>query len=114
MVFVNSMSDLFHEGVSDQYVATVSAVMVRANWHVYQVLTKRSARLRQMLLTSLRPATTKPHIWLGVGIENRKQGFPRIEDLRAAPAAVRFLSIEPLLEPWRGRPEWHALGHRRG
>jgi protein gp37 len=98
MIFVNSMSDLFHEGVPDQYVAAVSAVMVRASWHVYQVLTKRSARLRQMLTTSLRSAAREPHIWWGVSVENRKYGFPRIEDLQTAPAAVRFLSIEPLLE----------------
>lgn len=98
MIFVNSMSDLFHERVPDEYVAAVAAVMVRANWHVYQVLTKRSARMRQTLATSLRGAAESPHIWWGVSIENKKYGFPRIEDLRSSPAAVRFLSIEPLLE----------------
>ncbi len=98
MIFVNSMSDLFHERVPDEYVAAVTAVMVRANWHVYQVLTKRSVRMRQMLATSLRGAAETPHIWWGVSVENKKHGFPRIEDLRSTPAAVRFLSIEPLLE----------------
>ena len=98
MVFVNSMSDLFHTGVPDAYVETVARVMVTANWHTYQVLTKRSERLLQMLAAPLRFVAGVPHIWWGVSVENRRYGFPRIEHLRAAPAAVRFLSIEPLLE----------------
>jgi protein gp37 len=98
MIFVNSMSDLFHEGVPDEYVAAVTAIMLRAHWHVYQVLTKRSARMRKMLTTSLRPAAEECHIWWGVSVENKKHGLPRIQDLKNAPAAIRFLSIEPLLE----------------
>jgi protein gp37 len=98
MIFVNSMSDLFHEGVSDEYIAAVVAVMMKANWHTYQVLTKRSLRMQQMLQSKLRDAANMSHIWWGVSVENRKHGQPRIEHLRRTPAQVRFLSIEPLLE----------------
>jgi len=98
MIFVNSMSDLFHEGVSDEYIAAVARVMMRANWHTYQVLTKRAGRLADMLRGDLRFAARADHIWWGVSVEDRKYGVPRIAHLRRAPAAVRFLSIEPLLE----------------
>jgi protein gp37 len=72
--------------------------MARANWHQYQVLTKRSTRLRDLLRTKLRFAAKLRHIWWGVSVENRKHGLPRIDDLRDATAGIRFLSIEPLLE----------------
>lgn len=98
MVFVNSMSDLFHEGVPDEYIEHVVRVMELANWHTFQVLTKRSERLRDLLCTKLRRAAGLKHIWWGVSVENRKHGLPRIEHLQSAPAAMRFLSIEPLLE----------------
>jgi protein gp37 len=98
MIFVNSMSDLFHEDVPDDYVAEVVRVMREADWHTYQVLTKRSERMRELLQTTLREAAELPHIWWGVSVENRKHGFARVADLQAAPACVRFLSIEPLLE----------------
>jgi protein gp37 len=98
MVFVNSMSDLFHRDVPDDYVTAVVRVMLSANWHTYQVLTKRSERLREMLAGPLREAAAERHIWWGVSVENREHGLPRIEDLRAAPAAMRFLSVEPLIE----------------
>jgi len=98
MIFVNSMSDLFHEDVPDDYVAAVVRVMELANWHTYQVLTKRSERMRDLLETELHAAAELPHIWWGVSVENRKHGLPRVEHLRAAPAKTRFLSIEPLLE----------------
>ena len=98
MVFVNSMSDLFHKNVPDAYVTAVCRVMQRANWHTYQVLTKRSERLRDMLRTSLGFAAEAPHIWWGVSVENRRHGLPRVEHLRAAPAGLRMLSVEPLLE----------------
>jgi protein gp37 len=98
MVFVNSMSDLFHEDVPDDYIERVARVMVAANWHTYQVLTKRSDRLLDLLWQRLSFAAAAPHIWWGVSVENRQHGLPRIEHLRAAPAAVRFLSVEPLLE----------------
>jgi len=98
MVFVNSMSDLFHEEVPDDYIEAVANVMMRANWHTYQLLTKRSRRLAELLSTRLRPAATAPHIWWGVSVEDRRYGLPRISDLQSAPAVVKFLSIEPLLE----------------
>jgi protein gp37 len=72
--------------------------MVSANWHTYQVLTKRAERLNALLNGRLRFAARHRHIWWGVSVEDRKYGLPRIEYLRKTPAAVRFLSIEPLLE----------------
>jgi protein gp37 len=98
MIFLNSMSDLFHENVPDTYVGRVAEVMPTANWHTYQILTKRSERMSELLRTILRPFADETHIWWEVSVENRKHGLPRIEHLRAAPATVRFLSIEPLLE----------------
>ena len=109
MIFVNSMSDLFHEGVPDGYIVRVVRVMQLAKWHTYQVLTKRSERLRDLLKTKLRFAAEEPHIWWGVSVENRKQGFPRIDHLRAAPAMIRSLSIEPLLESL-GRIDLFGIG----
>jgi protein gp37 len=98
MVFVNSMSDLFQDGVPDNYILSVAKVMKAANWHTFQVLTKRPERLRQMLTTSLNFAAGLTHVWWGVSVEDRQFGSPRIEILRKTPASVRFLSIEPLLE----------------
>lgn len=98
MVFVNSMSDLFHEDVPVNYISAVAEVMNQSPWHIYQVLTKRSSRMRQLLTSELRELALTPHIWWGTSVENRKYGLPRIEDLRSAPATVRFLSVEPLLE----------------
>jgi len=98
MVFVNSMSDLFQEDIPSDYVRAVVDVMAASPWHIYQVLTKRSARLREMLSGELREFANGEHIWWGVSVENRKYGLPRLEDLQKAPAAVRFLSVEPLLE----------------
>jgi protein gp37 len=97
-VFVNSMSDLFHEGVPDSYIQSIVEVMLQADWHTYQVLTKRSERMRDLLKTKLRFASPKPHIWWGTSVEDKEYGLPRIEHLRSAPAGIRFLSIEPLLE----------------
>ncbi len=98
MIFVNSMSDLFMNDVPDEYVVAVTKVMHLANWHTFQVLTKRSERLRKMLAGPLAFAAADKHIWWGVSVEDRKYGLPRIEHLQAAPAAMRFLSVEPLLE----------------
>lgn len=97
-VFVNSMSDLFQDDVPDTYIEDVVRVMVEANWHTYQVLTKRSDRLQKLLNTKIRFAEKHRHIWWGVSVEDKRHGLPRIDDLRSAPAAIRFLSIEPLLE----------------
>ncbi|HRI68757.1 MAG TPA: phage Gp37/Gp68 family protein [Polyangium sp.] len=97
-IFVNSMSDLFQDGVDDEYVRRVFEVMAAADWHIYQMLTKRAKRMRE--LTNILPTeiVSREHIWLGVSVEDRKYGLPRIDELRATPAKVRFLSIEPLLE----------------
>ncbi len=98
MIFVNSMSDLFQEGVPDEYVEAVARVMTAAKWHTFQVLTKRSERLRDLLNTKIDFAAKQPHIWWGVSVENKKHGLPRIDHLRQSSALYRFLSIEPLLE----------------
>ncbi|HKF52178.1 MAG TPA: phage Gp37/Gp68 family protein [Candidatus Acidoferrales bacterium] len=98
MIFVNSMSDLFHDAVPDDYISAVAKVMVEANWHTYQVLTKRSERIKTLLNSKIRFAAKQPHIWWGVSVEDKRYGVPRIEHLRNARAAVRFLSVEPLLE----------------
>ena len=98
-VFVNSMSDLFHADVPEHYVASVFGVMRLADWHVYQVLTKRAERMATVLRRQAkRDREPAPHVWLGVSVENRKHGLPRIDHLRNTPAAIRFLSVEPLLE----------------
>jgi protein gp37 len=98
MVFVNSMSDLFHTYVPDEYIARVARVMVTANWHTYQVLTKRADRLQRLLSGHLHFASEARNVWWGVSVENKKHGLPRIDHLRKAPAQIRFLSVEPLLE----------------
>jgi len=98
MVLVNSMSDLFQDEISESYIEAVAKVMVTANWHTFQVLTKRPSRMAKLLSTRLRFAATAKHIWWGVSVEDRLYGLPRIAELRCAPAAVRFLSVEPLLE----------------
>lgn len=97
-IFVNSMSDLFHADVPDEYIGRVASIMVRANWHVFQVLTKRSERMRDALNTYLRAVADADHVWWGVSVEDRKFGMPRIADLQKSIARVKFLSIEPLLE----------------
>jgi protein gp37 len=97
-IFVNSMSDLFHDAVPDDYIGQVADVMLRARHHTYQILTKRAGRLRTLLGSTLRDAASRPHIWWGVSVEDRKHGVPRIAELQASPARVRFLSVEPLLE----------------
>jgi len=97
-IFVNSMSDLFHKDVPDDYIAAVADVMTRARWHTFQVLTKRADRMRDLLRSRLSLASEQKHIWWGVSVENQKHGLPRIDCLREAPAKIRFLSIEPLLE----------------
>jgi protein gp37 len=97
-IFVNSMSDLFHEAVQDEFIVSVAKVMMRADWHTFQVLTKRSKRMSRLLNTKLSFAASSPHIWWGVSVENNRHGKPRIAHLRESEVSVRFLSIEPLLE----------------
>ena len=97
LVFVNSMSDLFQDGVPDDYITAVCHVMAKADWHTYQVLTKRSRRMHDLLSAQLLFAAERENIWWGVSVEDRKYGLPRVKDLQNTPAKVRFLSIEPLL-----------------
>lgn len=94
MVFVNSMSDLFHEKVPEEYIRQIFAVMKQAERHTFQVLTKRSARLQELADSLEWPA----NVWLGVTIESEDY-VERANDLRRVPAAVRFISAEPLLGP---------------
>lgn len=99
IVFVNSMSDLFHKNVSDEYIKSVIEVMQKANWHTYQVLTKRPERMLELFSRKdFQKLTTLPHIWWGVSVEDKAYGIPRVALLKKAKVSVRFLSIEPLLE----------------
>lgn len=93
-IFVNSMSDLFHEAVPDEFILRVFDVMQRANWHQYQLLTKRSSRLVE--LDSF--VKWEAHIWMGVSVENEDY-TDRIDHLRETHAQIKFLSLEPLLGP---------------
>lgn len=92
--FVNSMSDLFHERIPDTYIDKVFDVIERTPHHTYQILTKRAAHMARYFRT--RPVP--PNAWLGVSVENRRHGVPRIDSLRQIAARIRFLSVEPLLE----------------
>lgn len=152
-IFVNSMSDLFHDQVPDEYIARVFAVMALANWHTFQLLTKRHARLRSLLnnpefisdvencvdssdaahewavdaLERVR-AWPLPNVWLGVSTENQQWADIRIPALLDTPAAVRFISAEPLLGPidlhadpigkdsvfWIGHLDWVITGGESG
>jgi len=112
-IFVNSMSDLFHEDVPDSFIRRAFDVMAEARWHVFQVLTKRSRRLAE-----LAPRLPWPsNIWQGVSVENARY-TRRITDLVKVPAAIRFLSIEPLLGPIADLPlagiAWVIVGGESG
>ncbi len=98
MVFVNSMSDLFHKAIPPAYVAAVFDTMEQADWHTYQVLTKRSSLLQQFVNNRYHDRPVPRQIWLGVSVEDKKAAT-RIAHLQQANASVRFLSIEPLLAP---------------
>jgi protein gp37 len=112
--FVNSMSDLFHEKVPFDYVRQVFDVMMRARQHTFQVLTKRAERMAEFC----RGVAVPPNVWLGVSVENRKHGVPRIGVLRGVDARVRFLSVEPLLEDLGGLDlagiHWVIVGGESG
>jgi protein gp37 len=95
-VFVNSMSDLFHKDVPLSFIKKVFSTMRRANWHQYQLLTKRSERLLEVSPI----LTWEPHIWIGVSVENEDYTV-RIDHVRRTGADVKFLSLEPLLGPLR-------------
>ena len=113
LIFVNSMSDLFHEDVPSDFIVKVFDTMKRADWHTFQVLTKRSERL-----LSLSPYLHFPkNVWVGVSVESPRYVY-RIRDLARVPAAVRFLSIEPLLAPIPRLPlgsiDWVIVGGESG
>lgn len=113
LIFVNSMSDLFHEGIPDEYIERVFDVMRRAEHHLFQVLTKRHERLAE-----LAPSLNWPeNVWMGVSIENRRF-VHRAGYLRNVPAAVRFISAEPLLGPLEGLDltdiDWLIAGGESG
>lgn len=139
-IFVNSMSDLFHDDVPDSFIAHVFSVMARTPHHTYQVLTKRHARMRSLLsrpsfrdnLAHWSSTWPLPNVWLGVSVEDQHWADIRIPALLDTPAAVRFLSCEPLLapinlnpwrnpgEPWNGkspadtRIDWVIVGGESG
>ncbi|SLE12988.1 bacteriophage protein gp37 [Mycobacteroides abscessus subsp. bolletii] len=150
-IFVNSMSDIFHDKVSDEYIAKVWAVMAAAPRHTFQVLTKRHARMRSLLNNgtffetvadyalefdrdiwrrwqAAQNAWPLPNVWLGVSAEDQKRADLRIPALLDTPAAVRFVSAEPLLGPidlhadpigkdsvfWIGRLDWVIVGGESG
>ena len=98
--FVNSMSDLFQDGVAFEYISRAFQVMASTPRHIYMALTKRAERMSEYMRWGYpcdRPWPF-PNVWLGVSVEDRKYGLPRVDVLRTIPAAVRFLSVEPLLE----------------
>lgn len=98
MIFVNSMSDLFHKDIPKAHIAAVFDTMEKADWHIYQVLTKRSSLLTKFINKRYRARPASAHIWFGVSVEN-EQATSRIAHLQKAKACVRFLSIEPLIAP---------------
>jgi protein gp37 len=112
-IFVNSMSDLFHEAVPADYIRRVFETMAQADWHVFQVLTKRAERLAVLA----RDLPWPPNVWQGVSVENARY-TSRIHYLRAAPASVRFLSVEPLLGSIPKLPldgiDWVIVGGESG
>lgn len=118
MVFVNSISDLFHASVPEGYIDSVARVMLAARWHTCQVLTKRSSRMQKLLSGALREVAHSKHIWWGVSVEDKKHGLPRIAHLQATPVSFRFLSVEPLLEDLGTIPldgiSWVIVGGESG
>jgi len=102
-IFVNSMSDLFHEAVPDWFIFEVFDVMYRARWHTFQILTKRPERMWEWVTWYYEKSGIErdvyPNVWLGVSVENQRVADERIPLLLQTPAAVRFLSMEPLLGP---------------
>jgi protein gp37 len=97
MIFVNSMSDLFHKDIPQTFVEQVFDTMERASWHQFQLLTKRSSLMRDFLLKRYARRRAPSHIWFGVSVEDRGR-LSRVRHLQQAPAGVRFLSVEPLID----------------
>jgi protein gp37 len=117
MIFVNSMSDLFHKLVPFEFVDRVFEVMEATSWHTFQVLTKRSSRMRDYVRGRYRDCDAPRHVWLGVSVEDGAK-LSRIRHLVQTPAKVRFLSIEPLLGSVGGLPlegiDWVIVGGESG
>jgi len=113
MIFVNSMSDLFHEDVPFDFILKVFDIMRQASWHTFQVLTKRSARLSELD----KQIDWPENVWMGVSVENRDYEY-RIDHLRQTRAAIKFLSLEPLLGPLPelnlGGIQWVIVGGESG
>ncbi len=113
VVFVNSMSDLFHEEISLEFIQRVFDTIVRCPKHTFQILTKRSSRLNQLAGALPWPA----NVWMGVSVEDSRVVF-RIHDLKSVPAAIRFLSVEPLIGPLDNLPlegiHWVIVGGESG
>ena len=117
-IFVNSMSDLFHEGIDDQYIILTYEIMRSTTRHKYLVLTKRAERMREMLTTGL-GVYMHPNIWHGVSVETQDYALRRIPDLCDVPSPIRFLSCEPLLgpldlTPWLDELQWVIVGGESG
>lgn len=116
-IFVNSMSDVFHEAVADATIGRLFSVMASAHRHQYQVLTKRVARMAEWFRSSTEAAEifparlAPPHIWMGISVEDQKTADERIPLLLTVPAAVRWLSIEPQIGPVHLEPAWLANLH---
>jgi protein gp37 len=117
MIFVNSMSDLFHKEVPHSHIDQVFDTMEKADWHVFQVLTKRSSLMRNYVNKRYRGRLVPEHIWLGVSVEDSKRRS-RITHLQQAAVAIRFLSVEPLIgDPGEldlGGIEWVIAGGESG
>ncbi len=118
VIFVNSMSDLFHEAVPLSYIRLVFEAMAAADWHVFQVLTKRAERMREALSLLPEHLVELPHVWLGVSVEDVAHGVPRIGPLQESKSSIRFLSVEPLLENLGtldlDRIDWMIVGGESG
>jgi protein gp37 len=99
LIFVNSMSDIFHKDIPEDYIRQICDVMMNARQHSYQILTKRHKRMHALLSSPrFRDVAEAKHIWWGVSAENRKYGLPRVKALQSTPIRNRFVSFEPLLE----------------
>lgn len=113
LIFVNSMSDLFHEAIPEDFIYRIFDVMVKAKWHIFQILTKRAERLAELASRLPWPQ----NVWMGVSIENADYTW-RIAHLVEVPAAIRFLSVEPLLGPIPDLPldgiHWVIVGGESG
>jgi protein gp37 len=98
MIFVNSMSDLFHKEIPTSFIDGAFDTMERANWHVFQVLTKRSSLMRRYVNQRYKGSPAPSHIWLGVSVEDASR-VSRVRHLQQANASIRFLSVEPMIGP---------------